>query len=72
MKTMRSPDYTYKSVDVAIKEWYELFEPMQKLGFIVRAYDPGVSFSPINGRESLNISVHDLKIINKAIKTEII
>ena len=67
MNLMRNPDCVYKPVDEAIAEWHDLFKPMESIGFTVRAYDPGVSFSPQKGRESINMSISDLRIINDAI-----
>jgi hypothetical protein len=71
METMRTPDGEYKPIFQALNEWYALFEPMESLGFVVHAYDPGVSFHSKECKGNLStfcISVSDLKIINEAIK----
>ena len=72
MKTMRTPDRIEKCIDDAIKEWDELTEPLRSLGFKVIGYDPAVLFgSASNSRQSIDISVSDLRIINYALNTKV-
>jgi hypothetical protein len=70
MATVRAPDGEHKPSSHAMMEWYALANPLEKLGFEIHGFDPGVSFKSKQCKGILStftISVSDLKIINKAI-----
>jgi hypothetical protein len=56
-----------KPVKKAIKEWRAITSPMEKIGFILHAFDPTIQFRCPDSNRVFDMSISAVKRINAAL-----
>jgi hypothetical protein len=64
---IRGPDMMPKPVKKALREWQELYEPMEKIGFILHAFDPTIQFRCPDSNRVFDLPICAVKRINAAL-----
>ena len=64
---INGPDMMPKPVNKALREWRTLTAPMEKIGFILHAFDPSVQFRCPDSNRVFDMSISAVRRINAAL-----